>query len=173
MMALPVELPLYFPTSTHHSAALICQQWWRIRSPKHRFFQVTLSSLCWKKHPACNSLLPFSPSFCQHFKQLVDELQAKGVGTVNKALTESFKILREVRVSAAVRIEHKCPCPPLLSPPASYDLVHPSQWGGVGGWHKLISQSLTSQQAVCRCDPVLWRCQFVHGALRLQIPSRL
>uniref|UniRef100_A0A672VFS6 Calcium voltage-gated channel auxiliary subunit alpha2delta 4 n=1 Tax=Strigops habroptila TaxID=2489341 RepID=A0A672VFS6_STRHB len=34
----------------------------------------------------------------EHFKQLVDELQAKGVGTVNKALTESFKILREVRV---------------------------------------------------------------------------
>uniref|UniRef100_A0A8B9W1E6 Calcium voltage-gated channel auxiliary subunit alpha2delta 4 n=1 Tax=Anas zonorhyncha TaxID=75864 RepID=A0A8B9W1E6_9AVES len=32
-----------------------------------------------------------------HFKQLVDELQAKGVGTVNKALTESFKILREFR----------------------------------------------------------------------------
>uniref|UniRef100_A0A8C9G686 VWFA domain-containing protein n=1 Tax=Pavo cristatus TaxID=9049 RepID=A0A8C9G686_PAVCR len=33
----------------------------------------------------------------EHFKQLVDELQAKGVGTVNKALTESFKILREFR----------------------------------------------------------------------------
>uniref|UniRef100_A0A8C8SEU9 Calcium voltage-gated channel auxiliary subunit alpha2delta 4 n=1 Tax=Pelusios castaneus TaxID=367368 RepID=A0A8C8SEU9_9SAUR len=32
-----------------------------------------------------------------HFKQLVDELQAKGVGTVNKALLESFKILREFR----------------------------------------------------------------------------
>ncbi|KAK2539699.1 Cacna2d4 [Columba guinea] len=31
----------------------------------------------------------------EHFKQLVDELQAKGVGTVNKALTEAFKILRE------------------------------------------------------------------------------
>uniref|UniRef100_A0A8D2N997 Calcium voltage-gated channel auxiliary subunit alpha2delta 4 n=1 Tax=Zonotrichia albicollis TaxID=44394 RepID=A0A8D2N997_ZONAL len=34
----------------------------------------------------------------EHFKQLVEELQAKGVGTVSKALTESFKILREVRV---------------------------------------------------------------------------
>uniref|UniRef100_A0A8U8B6Z2 Uncharacterized protein n=1 Tax=Geospiza parvula TaxID=87175 RepID=A0A8U8B6Z2_GEOPR len=33
----------------------------------------------------------------EHFKQLVEELQAKGVGTVNKALTESFKILREFR----------------------------------------------------------------------------
>ncbi|KAL8222197.1 UNVERIFIED_CONTAM: Voltage-dependent calcium channel subunit alpha-2/delta-4 [Gekko kuhli] len=33
----------------------------------------------------------------EHFKQLVDELQAKGVGTVNKALIESFKILREFR----------------------------------------------------------------------------
>ncbi|OPJ80571.1 hypothetical protein AV530_010854 [Patagioenas fasciata monilis] len=33
----------------------------------------------------------------EHFKQLVDELQAKGVGTVNKALTEAFKILREFR----------------------------------------------------------------------------
>uniref|UniRef100_A0A8C6ZUW7 Calcium voltage-gated channel auxiliary subunit alpha2delta 4 n=1 Tax=Nothoprocta perdicaria TaxID=30464 RepID=A0A8C6ZUW7_NOTPE len=33
----------------------------------------------------------------EHFKQLVDELQAKGMGTVNKALTESFKILREFR----------------------------------------------------------------------------
>uniref|UniRef100_A0A670JPN5 Calcium voltage-gated channel auxiliary subunit alpha2delta 4 n=1 Tax=Podarcis muralis TaxID=64176 RepID=A0A670JPN5_PODMU len=33
----------------------------------------------------------------EHFKQLVDELQAKGVGTVNKALTESFRILREFR----------------------------------------------------------------------------
>uniref|UniRef100_A0A8C3UV22 Calcium voltage-gated channel auxiliary subunit alpha2delta 4 n=1 Tax=Catharus ustulatus TaxID=91951 RepID=A0A8C3UV22_CATUS len=33
----------------------------------------------------------------EHFKQLVDELQAKGVGTVSKALTESFKILREFR----------------------------------------------------------------------------
>ncbi|XP_048355768.1 voltage-dependent calcium channel subunit alpha-2/delta-4 isoform X2 [Sphaerodactylus townsendi] len=33
----------------------------------------------------------------EHFKQLVDELQAKGVGTVNKAVTESFKILREFR----------------------------------------------------------------------------
>ncbi|XP_077196149.1 voltage-dependent calcium channel subunit alpha-2/delta-4 isoform X1 [Paroedura picta] len=33
----------------------------------------------------------------EHFKQLVDELQAKGVGTVNKALVESFKILREFR----------------------------------------------------------------------------
>ncbi|XP_019371081.1 PREDICTED: voltage-dependent calcium channel subunit alpha-2/delta-4 isoform X1 [Gavialis gangeticus] len=33
----------------------------------------------------------------EHFKQLVDELQAKGVGTVNNALTESFKILREFR----------------------------------------------------------------------------
>uniref|UniRef100_A0A8C3UR54 Calcium voltage-gated channel auxiliary subunit alpha2delta 4 n=1 Tax=Catharus ustulatus TaxID=91951 RepID=A0A8C3UR54_CATUS len=33
----------------------------------------------------------------RHFKQLVDELQAKGVGTVSKALTESFKILREFR----------------------------------------------------------------------------
>ncbi|KAJ7418727.1 Voltage-dependent calcium channel subunit alpha-2/delta-4 [Pitangus sulphuratus] len=31
----------------------------------------------------------------EHFKQLVEELQAKGVGTVSKALTESFKILRE------------------------------------------------------------------------------
>uniref|UniRef100_G1K855 Calcium voltage-gated channel auxiliary subunit alpha2delta 4 n=1 Tax=Anolis carolinensis TaxID=28377 RepID=G1K855_ANOCA len=34
----------------------------------------------------------------EHFKQLVDELHAKGVGTVNKALTEAFRILREVRV---------------------------------------------------------------------------
>ncbi|XP_053110982.1 voltage-dependent calcium channel subunit alpha-2/delta-4 isoform X3 [Hemicordylus capensis] len=33
----------------------------------------------------------------EHFKQLVDELQAKGVGTVNKALTESFRILGEFR----------------------------------------------------------------------------
>uniref|UniRef100_A0A670Y744 Calcium voltage-gated channel auxiliary subunit alpha2delta 4 n=1 Tax=Pseudonaja textilis TaxID=8673 RepID=A0A670Y744_PSETE len=33
----------------------------------------------------------------EHFKQLVDELQAKGVGKVNKALTESFKILRKFR----------------------------------------------------------------------------
>uniref|UniRef100_A0A674IYU2 Calcium voltage-gated channel auxiliary subunit alpha2delta 4 n=1 Tax=Terrapene triunguis TaxID=2587831 RepID=A0A674IYU2_9SAUR len=33
----------------------------------------------------------------EHFKQLVDELQAKGVGTVNKAVLESFKILREFR----------------------------------------------------------------------------
>ncbi|NXI18913.1 CA2D4 protein, partial [Irena cyanogastra] len=33
----------------------------------------------------------------EHFKQLVEELQAKGVGTVSKALTESFKILREFR----------------------------------------------------------------------------
>ncbi|XP_039214361.1 voltage-dependent calcium channel subunit alpha-2/delta-4 isoform X1 [Crotalus tigris] len=33
----------------------------------------------------------------EHFKQLVHELQAKGVGKVNKALTESFKILREFR----------------------------------------------------------------------------
>ncbi|XP_044272915.1 voltage-dependent calcium channel subunit alpha-2/delta-4 [Varanus komodoensis] len=33
----------------------------------------------------------------EHFKQLVDELQAKGVGTVNKALTEAFRILREFR----------------------------------------------------------------------------
>ncbi|XP_067392220.1 voltage-dependent calcium channel subunit alpha-2/delta-4 [Emydura macquarii macquarii] len=33
----------------------------------------------------------------EHFKQLVDELQAKGVGTVNKALLESFKVLREFR----------------------------------------------------------------------------
>ncbi|KAK9400113.1 voltage-dependent calcium channel subunit alpha-2/delta-4-like [Crotalus adamanteus] len=33
----------------------------------------------------------------KHFKQLVHELQAKGVGKVNKALTESFKILREFR----------------------------------------------------------------------------
>ncbi|XP_066447058.1 voltage-dependent calcium channel subunit alpha-2/delta-4 isoform X2 [Eleutherodactylus coqui] len=31
----------------------------------------------------------------EHFKQLVDELQAKGVGTVNKALIEAFKILKE------------------------------------------------------------------------------
>uniref|UniRef100_A0A8C9MP93 Calcium voltage-gated channel auxiliary subunit alpha2delta 4 n=1 Tax=Serinus canaria TaxID=9135 RepID=A0A8C9MP93_SERCA len=37
----------------------------------------------------------------EHFKQLVEELQAKGVGTVSKALTESFKILREVRVGDA------------------------------------------------------------------------
>uniref|UniRef100_A0A8D0GVE2 Calcium voltage-gated channel auxiliary subunit alpha2delta 4 n=1 Tax=Sphenodon punctatus TaxID=8508 RepID=A0A8D0GVE2_SPHPU len=33
----------------------------------------------------------------EHFKQLVDELQAKGVGTVNKALMESFRVLREFR----------------------------------------------------------------------------
>ncbi|XP_073400234.1 voltage-dependent calcium channel subunit alpha-2/delta-4 isoform X2 [Dendrobates tinctorius] len=33
----------------------------------------------------------------EHFKQLVDELQAKGVGTVNKALIEAFKILKEFR----------------------------------------------------------------------------
>ncbi|XP_069484737.1 voltage-dependent calcium channel subunit alpha-2/delta-4 isoform X3 [Ambystoma mexicanum] len=33
----------------------------------------------------------------EHFKQLVDELQAKGVGTVNNALIESFKILREFK----------------------------------------------------------------------------
>nr|XP_020644694.1 voltage-dependent calcium channel subunit alpha-2/delta-4 [Pogona vitticeps] len=33
----------------------------------------------------------------EHFKQLVDELQAKGVGTVNKALTEAFRILMEFR----------------------------------------------------------------------------
>uniref|UniRef100_A0A8C5J4F7 VWFA domain-containing protein n=1 Tax=Junco hyemalis TaxID=40217 RepID=A0A8C5J4F7_JUNHY len=33
----------------------------------------------------------------EHFKQLVEELHAKGVGTVSKALTESFKILREFR----------------------------------------------------------------------------
>uniref|UniRef100_A0A670XXU8 Calcium voltage-gated channel auxiliary subunit alpha2delta 4 n=1 Tax=Pseudonaja textilis TaxID=8673 RepID=A0A670XXU8_PSETE len=39
----------------------------------------------------------FNVSFAQHFKQLVDELQAKGVGKVNKALTESFKILRKFR----------------------------------------------------------------------------
>ncbi|XP_072256142.1 voltage-dependent calcium channel subunit alpha-2/delta-4 isoform X4 [Pyxicephalus adspersus] len=31
----------------------------------------------------------------EHFKQLVEELQAKGVGTVNKALIEAFKILKE------------------------------------------------------------------------------
>ncbi|XP_063785416.1 voltage-dependent calcium channel subunit alpha-2/delta-4 isoform X3 [Pseudophryne corroboree] len=35
----------------------------------------------------------------EHFKQLVDELQAKGVGTVNKALIEAFKILKEFRES--------------------------------------------------------------------------
>ncbi|XP_075066839.1 voltage-dependent calcium channel subunit alpha-2/delta-4 isoform X8 [Mixophyes fleayi] len=33
----------------------------------------------------------------EHFKQLVDELQAKGVGTVSKALIEAFKILKEFR----------------------------------------------------------------------------
>ncbi|XP_031754467.1 voltage-dependent calcium channel subunit alpha-2/delta-4 isoform X4 [Xenopus tropicalis] len=33
----------------------------------------------------------------EHFKQLVDELHAKGVGTVNKALIEAFKILKEFR----------------------------------------------------------------------------
>ncbi|XP_072001021.1 voltage-dependent calcium channel subunit alpha-2/delta-4 isoform X3 [Engystomops pustulosus] len=33
----------------------------------------------------------------EHFKQLVDELQAKGVGTVNKALIEAFKILQEFK----------------------------------------------------------------------------
>ncbi|XP_072855941.2 voltage-dependent calcium channel subunit alpha-2/delta-4 isoform X2 [Pogona vitticeps] len=33
----------------------------------------------------------------EHFKQLVDELQAKGVGTVNKALTEAFRVLMEFR----------------------------------------------------------------------------
>ncbi|KAM4675764.1 voltage-dependent calcium channel subunit alpha-2/delta-4 [Discoglossus pictus] len=33
----------------------------------------------------------------EHFKQLVDELQAKGVGTVNKALIEAFKILKEFK----------------------------------------------------------------------------
>lgn len=33
----------------------------------------------------------------------MDELQAKGVGTVNKALVESFKILREVRVCVGLR----------------------------------------------------------------------
>ncbi|OXB61505.1 hypothetical protein ASZ78_005913 [Callipepla squamata] len=43
----------------------------------------------------------------EHFKQLVEELQAKGVGTVNKALTESFKILREVRDSL-LTLTHDC-----------------------------------------------------------------
>ncbi|KAJ7329179.1 hypothetical protein JRQ81_015353, partial [Phrynocephalus forsythii] len=33
----------------------------------------------------------------EHFKQLVDELHPKGVGTVNKALTEAFRILKESR----------------------------------------------------------------------------
>ncbi|XP_075711815.1 voltage-dependent calcium channel subunit alpha-2/delta-4 isoform X2 [Rhinoderma darwinii] len=33
----------------------------------------------------------------EHFKQLVDELQAKGVGNVNIALIEAFKILKEFR----------------------------------------------------------------------------
>lgn len=65
-----------------------------------------------KEHPACNSFL-FDFSFLfQHFKQLVDELQAKGVGTVSKALTESFKILREVRVLMLVwGTAHPCIAP--------------------------------------------------------------
>lgn len=71
--------------------------------------------------PATHSCF-FSFSFCQHFKQLVEELQAKGVGTVSKALTESFKILREVRVGAGLGLE--CPCPALhSSPPVT---AHPS-----------------------------------------------
>lgn len=65
----------------------------------------------------------FFLSSCQHFKQLVEELQAKGVGTVSKALTESFKILREVRVGADACVGHECPCPPLQPVTA-----HPS-WG--------------------------------------------
>uniref|UniRef100_A0A8D2LYU3 Calcium voltage-gated channel auxiliary subunit alpha2delta 4 n=1 Tax=Varanus komodoensis TaxID=61221 RepID=A0A8D2LYU3_VARKO len=57
--------------------------------------------------PSLHYSLPHAPIWCyeniilvlfdQHFKQLVDELQAKGVGTVNKALTEAFRILREFR----------------------------------------------------------------------------
>lgn len=78
---------------------------------------------CSKGTP-CLQLIPgfgffFFLSSCQHFKQLVDELQAKGVGTVNKALTESFKILREVRVGAGACVGHKCPWPPLHSSPPS------------------------------------------------------
>lgn len=76
-------------------------------------------------------LFPLSP--CQHFKQLVDELQAKGVGTVNKALTESFKILREVRESVPMFASG-------ASVPAhSYLPLYIPHGAAGGGWHELIS----------------------------------
>ncbi|XP_009950292.1 PREDICTED: voltage-dependent calcium channel subunit alpha-2/delta-4 [Leptosomus discolor] len=61
----------------------------------------------------------------EHFKQLVDELQAKGVGTVNKALTESFKILREKGVKdGCISLPPNFPFPVTLVAAFSQCVVH-------------------------------------------------
>lgn len=120
--------------------------------------------LLWWKGMLCLSLMAAFFLSCQHFKQLVEELQAKGVGTVNKALTESFKILREVRM--LVLMGTSVPAHPLFLPLC---LNHILQWEG--------DMSLSPEPQNCNnhCTDLtqLWgKGWFVHDALRLLIPAQ-
>lgn len=105
-------------------------------SPPGWALQVSLSSPLqgW----ACLQLTTAFLGSWQHFKQLVDELQAKGVGTVNKALTESFKILREVRGSLLMLTQGICmPALPFVSDVAQSSWCCGRSWYG---WCKLLSR---------------------------------
>lgn len=120
--------------------------------------QVTLfSPLQGQSLPAAHCCL--SVFSLQHFKQLVDELQAKGVGTVNKALTESFKILREVRGSVPTPTLGTCvPAHPCFPPSG---LAQPQEG------HQWYSWVSNLWQAVCKSDQASRRYWLVHDALEL------
>lgn len=95
----------------------------------------------------------------QHFKQLVDELQAKGVGTVNKALTESFKILREVRGTVpTLTLGTSAPAHPCFP---RFGLAQPQEGRE---WYSWVSKLW---QTVCKSNQASRRFWLVHDALEL------